>query len=247
MLPEHELYDLAQSIKEFGLLLPIVLDPDGVLLDGRNRLAACELAGVEPRFTTHTGTDQREYIYLSNVVRRHLSEGQRAMVHAMFLSLSGHSLRTHAKLHDISRTRLSLANTVLKYARDLAEKVRDGKLGLDAAADVARQRKAEAEAIQAKHENLRRHAPDLAVQVTEGHLTLDDATQLLSQRQEEVRNDQQYLTAIAERWDALQTLAHHPDSLHTRQVLDGLTDKARTLAHRLIALETQPEATLQHS
>ncbi|MER6303068.1 ParB/RepB/Spo0J family partition protein [Kitasatospora sp. NPDC001539] len=247
MLPEHELHDLAQDIKESGLLMPIVLDPDGVLLDGRNRLAACELAGIEPRFTAYTGTDQNEYILSSNLRRRHLSEGQRAMVHAMFLSVSGHSLRTHAKLHQFSRTRLSLANTVLKHAADLAEKVRDGKLPLDAAADIARQRKAEAEASQAKHANLLRHAPDLAVQVTEGHLTLDAATATLGERQEAIRQDQQRLTAIAERWTTLQNLARDPDSLHTHQVLDGLTPAARDLADRLIALEAQAKEVHQHS
>ncbi|MFF2142070.1 ParB/RepB/Spo0J family partition protein [Kitasatospora sp. NPDC058190] len=187
MLPEHEMYDLAESIKEFGLTMPIVLDPDGVLLDGRNRLSACELAGVEPRFTTYTGTDQTAYILSSNLRRRNLSEGQRSMIHAMVLSVSGHSLRTHAKLHDISRTRLSLANTVLKRAPDLADQVRDGKLGLDAASDMVRERKARADAIQAQHDRLRRHAPDLAAQVTEDQLTLDAATVALDQRLEDER------------------------------------------------------------
>ncbi|MFJ6617344.1 ParB N-terminal domain-containing protein [Kitasatospora sp. NPDC091335] len=247
MVPEHEMHDLAESIKEFGLKMPIVLDPDGVLLDGRNRLAACELAGVGPRFTTYTGTDQTAYIIAANVRRRHLSEGQRAMIHAMARSLSGHSLRSHAQLHDLSRTRLSLANTVLKNAPDLAEKVLDGKVGLDAAADIVRRRKAATEAAQAKHDQLRLLAPDLAVQVTEGHLTLDIATEALGQRQEAVRRDQQQLTAIAERWGALLDLARHPDSLHTRQVLDGLTAEARTLANRLIAVEAQPQEARQHS
>lgn len=246
MLPEDELHDLAESIKESGLELPIVLDPDGVLLDGRNRLAACQLAGVEPRFTTYAGTDQIAFIASCNLLRRNLSEGQRAMIHAMVLSVSGHSLRTHAKLHSFSRTRLSLANTVLKYSPDLAEKVRDGKLPLDSAADLVRRRKAEAEAAQAKHDHLRRHAPDLAVRVTEGHLTLDDATQALAERQEAIRRDQQHLTAIAEHWDALQNLARRPDSLHTRQVLGGLTAEVRTLADRLITLEGQPEEAHRH-
>ncbi|MFJ2578387.1 ParB/RepB/Spo0J family partition protein [Kitasatospora aureofaciens] len=198
MLREDELHDLAESIKAEGLAMPIVLDPDGVLLDGRNRLAACELAGVEPRFTTYSGADQTAYIIAANVRRRNLSEGQRAMIHAMARSLSGHSLRTHAKLHDISRTRLSLANTVLKHAPDLAEQVRVGVLGLDAANDLMRRRKAEADAIQAQHDHLLRHAPDLAAQVTEGHLTRDAATTALDQRLEEQR-----LRARVEEIDAI--------------------------------------------
>ncbi|MFD0571370.1 ParB/RepB/Spo0J family partition protein [Kitasatospora gansuensis] len=239
MLAEDEMYDLAEAIKTHGLLRPIVLDSDGVLLDGRNRLAACELAGVEPTFTTYTSTDQVAYIFASNVRRRHISAGQRAMVQAMFLSVSGHSLRTHAKLHALSRSRLSLANTVLKAAPDLAEQVRDGKLPLDAAADMARERKAKADADQAAHDALRRSAPDLAARVTEGHLTLAAATQELGQRQEAVHRDQEHLAAIAEHWDTLQALARQPDSLHTRQVLDGLATDHHALITRLTAYEAR--------
>ncbi|WP_123554385.1 ParB/RepB/Spo0J family partition protein [Kitasatospora cineracea] len=245
MLAEDELHDLAEDIKAHGLLTPIVRDPDGVLLDGRNRLAACERAGVEPRFTTYDGTDQAEYIWLSNVRRRHISAGQRAMIQAMILSLSGHSLRTHAKLHDVSRSRLSLANTVLQSAADLAEQVRAGKLSLDAAAATVRERKAKAAAVQAAFDHLRIHAPDLAAQVTEGELALDAATRELGQRQAAVRRDQDHLTAIAERWDTLRELAREPDSLHTFQVLDGLTTDHRALVSRLIVGEAEPRATEQ--
>jgi ParB-like chromosome segregation protein Spo0J len=42
--------ELVASIKQNGLLIPIPRDPNGVLLGGRNRLKACEVAGVEPRF-----------------------------------------------------------------------------------------------------------------------------------------------------------------------------------------------------
>ena len=50
MMPEKELRELAEDIKTHGLLEPIGL-LDGKILDGRNRLKACELAEVEPRFT----------------------------------------------------------------------------------------------------------------------------------------------------------------------------------------------------
>jgi ParB-like chromosome segregation protein Spo0J len=46
MLADDELEELAADIK--GLLQRIVLDAEGRVLDGRNRLAACEIAGVEP-------------------------------------------------------------------------------------------------------------------------------------------------------------------------------------------------------
>ena len=50
MMPEEELAELAEDIRENGLIHPIMLDTDGQVIDGRNRLAACKLAKVEPRF-----------------------------------------------------------------------------------------------------------------------------------------------------------------------------------------------------
>ena len=51
MLPEPELAELAESIRANGLRNPIVLTPDGLILDGRNRAAACERVGVDPDTT----------------------------------------------------------------------------------------------------------------------------------------------------------------------------------------------------
>jgi hypothetical protein len=39
----------ADDIRQNGLVEPVAL-LDGLVLDGRNRLRACEIAGVEPRF-----------------------------------------------------------------------------------------------------------------------------------------------------------------------------------------------------
>jgi ParB-like chromosome segregation protein Spo0J len=47
-LPREELTELARDIKERGELEPIILYK-GVILDGRNRYRACQIAGVKPR------------------------------------------------------------------------------------------------------------------------------------------------------------------------------------------------------
>lgn len=52
MASAEELDELAASIATVGLIHPVVLTPQGLVLDGRNRLAACEKAGVEPTFET---------------------------------------------------------------------------------------------------------------------------------------------------------------------------------------------------
>ena len=38
---------LAQSIADYGLLNPITIEPDGTLLSGQRRLAACKQLGLE--------------------------------------------------------------------------------------------------------------------------------------------------------------------------------------------------------
>lgn len=187
MLTPDELLDLAESIKTEGQRNDIVLDTDGTILDGRNRLAACQIAGIEPHFTTYTGSNSARLIISSNVHRRHISKGQQAMITVIACSLSGHSLRDLAKLHSLSRSRLSAANVVLKHDPDLAEQVRNGTLSLDTAHDTVLESKARAAALQKQHDRLREHAPDLVERITEGHVTLEEAAAALDQRLETQR------------------------------------------------------------
>ncbi|WP_143065958.1 MULTISPECIES: hypothetical protein [unclassified Streptomyces] len=195
MLSQDELLDLAESIKAEGQHRDIVLDADGVLLDGRNRLAACEIAGVEPRFTTYTGSNPTALILSNNVYRRHISKGQQAMITAMACSISGHSLRDLAKLHGLSRSRLSAANVVLEHSPNLAEQVRIGTLSLDNAYNTVAEDKARAAARQEQYDLLREHAPDLAEQVTESQIALADATAALNERLETERLRQYVINA----------------------------------------------------
>jgi len=50
-----------------------------LVLDGHNRLAACKLADVEPRFESVNGADPLALVVSLNVKRRNLSAGQRAI------------------------------------------------------------------------------------------------------------------------------------------------------------------------
>ena len=76
MLPEPELAELAESIRANGLRNPIVLTPDGLILDGRNRAAACERVGVAPTTTVYEGDDLAEYVIDCNTSRRRPRPGR---------------------------------------------------------------------------------------------------------------------------------------------------------------------------
>lgn len=79
MLGDPELHELAADIRAHGLREPIVLAA-GAVLDGRNRLRACQLAGVQPQFRTYEGDEPTSYVISTNLKRRHLSASQRAAV-----------------------------------------------------------------------------------------------------------------------------------------------------------------------
>lgn len=89
VLSDEALRELADDIEKNGLRNPIVLDENEQILDGRNRSAACILAGVKPVFEKFIGTDEQKlaFVVSSNVHRRHLTTSQRASVAAKLLPI----------------------------------------------------------------------------------------------------------------------------------------------------------------
>ncbi len=86
MLEHGELDALSLDIKNNGLLNPIVRC-DGKILDGRNRILACRLANVEPRFRDITPAEAMTFTMSQNCYRRHLRPTEESFaIHALRLS-----------------------------------------------------------------------------------------------------------------------------------------------------------------
>jgi hypothetical protein len=201
MMDGDELDELAADIAENGLNHAIVVDAEGVLLDGRNRLAACKIAHVEPKFVTLAeGRDPVAFIVSENVDRRHLTKGQRAIVLAMIYpeptayKRGGNSLET--KELGFSAARLSQARAVLRHSRELAEAVLAGVSSFDYALSVAQEAARDAATAEKRLERLRAMAPDLADLIAEGRLTLDEALRTAEERRNQERMRRQTATAV---------------------------------------------------
>ena len=90
-LAEDELASLALDIAANGLLEEITVagDPPHVV-DGKNRLRACDRVGVNPSYRLlREDIDPRDYVWARNGERRDLTKSQRAMAIAELFPFSG--------------------------------------------------------------------------------------------------------------------------------------------------------------
>lgn len=187
MLSDPELDELAESIRAVGLLHPIVVTTDGLILDGRNRLEACNRAEVEADVEVYDGDDYAEFVIASNVARRNMSTGARAMSTALVLDADGRRENGRWKRGSVDigesantatdwRHRLKECGIVLDHCPALAQQVVTGDLALDAAyrqaldaRDAERRKLEQAERIAAEEADAKKfveaNAPDLAAQV----------------------------------------------------------------------------------
>lgn len=171
MLSEDDLRALAADIAANGLLHPIVVDESGAVIDGRNRLAACELAGIEPTFVIHDG-DPVTLVLSANSHRRNITQGQRAMSGWLAVNDLQHDDGFVATRVGVSRPMILWARTVAEYAPGRVDDVIHGRAALRDVYEEARRVRDERDADERALDAL---PDDLAVLVRSGVRTLVDA------------------------------------------------------------------------
>ena len=206
MMADDELSELAEDIAANGLHEPLVKaeieTPDEpkhpmtwMLIDGRNRRAACKLAGIEPSIRELNGGDPTAYVLSANIHRRHMTKGQRAMAVAKIYPDPKRG--AHSELNKstgglgFDKAYLSHARTVLQYAPDLAANVLTGAESLDAAYKTAGDRKTAASSEETQLAKLRERYPDLADKVVEGELGMPAALVEASNRDAKEREQKE--------------------------------------------------------
>jgi hypothetical protein len=161
---DAELRALADNIKARGLDHDLVLH-EGKILDGRNRHLACEIAGVEPTFVEWQGKGSPlEWVVGENLLRRHMSSSQRAVVALGLLPL----LEEEAK----GRQRVSQGRgkKVLLECNTLSGKGAASMI----AARIARTNHNYVHALKA----IEAAAPELVERIRDGKITVPEARQL---------------------------------------------------------------------
>jgi DNA methylase/Putative RNA methylase family UPF0020 len=177
-LSAPELKELADDIDEHGLHEPVWLwrDSDGTeyLLDGRNRVAACEMAGVEVLTRWYPGDDPIAFVIGQNIRRRHLTSGQKD-----FLALDLEPMyAAQAKERQREAGRVS-GNGVAGLPQAIGG---TGKARDRAAAAVGASGRGVGQAKRIKD-----RAPDLSDKVRSGDMPIDRADRILRDREAEER------------------------------------------------------------
>ena len=136
-----------------GYVAPITLY-EGKVLDGRNRMIACDWAWKELLVEAYDGDDPVGFVISKNLHRRHLTESQRAMIAAKLANMSEGRPNKTTRIRAVSQGKagellsvghrtVSDANTVLKSGdTGLIEAVQSGKMKVDPAARLVRAKRA---------------------------------------------------------------------------------------------------------
>lgn len=238
MLSDEELAQLAEDIATNGLLHPIVLDTEGRVLDGRNRLAACKLAGVEPTFVEADPPDPLVFVISENVNRRHMGAGARAMAVLKAArdqeTKSGHQTLRLEELRTmvgVGHETIAQASVVYQYAPDLVEPVIRGG-SLHDAYEIATQRKQQQQDDQKTLRRLKRHHPDLFARIEAGTLDLHTAVEVAEMLAEQDKIERRIAALTADE----ATLARE----QIEPYLTAGPDDAWALARRLTERPTDP-------
>lgn len=233
MLAEDELRELAEDVRAHGLHEPLWVwnDPERgpVLLDGRNRLAACKLAGVKPTTRTYAGDDPVGFVWTENYHRRHLTAGQRAYAVSRKAELEAEE----TKRRETERKRREIEEQRTKTKADLPDSHKDGGESGDANPACTKKKPAPQSTDKAakgsgvsgravrQWQRVEREAPDLAEKVKAGTMALDRAERIIRDRIAERARIEQARREAETQPEPTRVDIRHGDF---REVLADLTD-----------------------
>lgn len=150
LLEGEEFDQLVTSIKASGGPRETIVLYEDMILDGRNRARACEVAGIEPSYTSFCGADPLAFVLDKNLHRRHLDDRQRASVAGKIASLShggdrskppigGLSIEKSAEIMNVAPRQAERARVVHQQGGPEVRQALDrGELAVSAAEEIAR-------------------------------------------------------------------------------------------------------------
>jgi len=137
------LRELAESIRAFGLLQPIVVRPEGddfLIVAGHRRYEACKLIGLKqiPCIVREAQDDELlEQSLVENIQREDINPIEEALCYRLLMEERQYSIRDMAARVHKSVGYLHGRLELLKYP-DLAQSVREGKVGVFEARELAK-------------------------------------------------------------------------------------------------------------
>jgi len=178
-LIEGEAFDeLVADIKVNGLREACWLNADGVLLDGRNRMRACQAAGVKPSFRQFSGEDEVGFIVSLNLKRRQLSKSQAAMLAVDILPMYE---------EEASRRKVQAGREHGRGQQKLGAPVHQPMPRAPRAADNAATAAGVSGRAVGQAKRITENAPDLAEDVRQGRKNLKEAEAEVRRREAEQR------------------------------------------------------------
>lgn len=169
---------LKQDIYANGLRNPIIIKNKEVL-DGQNRLRACEELGIDPVFQEYEGDDLVEFVLAQNLHRRHLTAGQSATIVALAqdwsLAHPSGKLPKSNKINDLDeKTNVAILPTK--------------GLPVDTQADRA-EKSGASKRTQGSADKLVKENPELAKKVAIGEISLNQAMKEIEPEKEQSVED----------------------------------------------------------
>lgn len=165
MMDEAKLAELADDIRKNGQLVPVWLY-EGKILDGRNRWAACKIAGVEPKTKEYTGDEPTAFAVSLNDRRRHMGKSALAAVAA--------ELEPHFAA-DAKRRQKQHGGTAPGKPKTLPEKVPEVKKGDGDARKAAAVSVGVNDRYVSDAKKVKTEAPEVFERLKAGKITLQDA------------------------------------------------------------------------